>query len=250
MAERIPDREEVEVREKVAVYEVPTDETINRDVLVNRTVERPEINTTTVVNPVDRVRWGPILAGLFAAISTMVVLNVLGLAIGFSAYDAGNLDDNLGLGASIWGTVSTLIAFVVGGWLAARTAATTGYGNGILNGIMVWVVTIPLLLYLLGASVGSLLNLTGGLIATGTEIMAPLSAQLNLPVEEAADEAAAAVPEGDLAEQAAPAAEEALDIAGTTAWGTLLALILGLGAATLGGLIGARPARAYAYPRA
>lgn len=37
--------------------------------------------------PVDRVRWGPILAGTFAALTALAVLNTLGTAIGLSAWD-------------------------------------------------------------------------------------------------------------------------------------------------------------------
>ena len=37
---------------------------------------------TTVVTPVDRVRWGAIFAGLFSALSTLLVLTLLGIGIG------------------------------------------------------------------------------------------------------------------------------------------------------------------------
>jgi hypothetical protein len=37
--------------------------------------------------PTDRVRWGPILAGTFAALTALAVLSTLGTAIGLSAYD-------------------------------------------------------------------------------------------------------------------------------------------------------------------
>jgi hypothetical protein len=206
---------------------------------------------TTVVTPVDRIRWGPILAGLFASLTTLVVLGVLGLAVGLTSYDAGDALSNFGLGAGIWSAISTILAFLVGGWLAARTAATRGRNNGVLNGAMVWVVAIPLMLYLLSSGLGSLLNTAGNVAATGAAAMAPAAAEA---VDNAAAPAAQATAQDvGAAAQATVAAvgeqvtperiEDATETASSAAWGTLIALLLGLGAAALGGLLGARHER-------
>lgn len=111
----------------------------------------------SVAAPVDRVRWSSVLAGLFTTLATLIVLAILGLAIGLSSFDAQNLD-NFGIGAGIYGAVSAIIAFLLGGFISARTAAVAGSGNGILNGAMVWIVTIPLIVNLLGSGVGTLLG--------------------------------------------------------------------------------------------
>src|SRR3954449_13459712 len=37
----------------------------------------------------DRVRWGPILAGFLTALTSLLVLNLLGLAVGFTTVNAG-----------------------------------------------------------------------------------------------------------------------------------------------------------------
>src|SRR5215213_1325787 len=88
--------------------------------------------------PTDRIRWGPILAGTFAALTALVVLNTLGSAIGLSAYDPGEDNPrNFALGAGIWGIISMLISFAFGAWLTARSSAVRGAGNGLLNGFMV-----------------------------------------------------------------------------------------------------------------
>ena len=42
--------------------------------------------------PTDRVRWGPILAGTFSALTTLAILSTLGAAIGLSSYDRGQDD--------------------------------------------------------------------------------------------------------------------------------------------------------------
>jgi len=208
----------------------------------------------------DRVRWGAILAGLFAALTTLVVMSVLGLAIGLSSYDAGDPLGNFGLGAGIWGIISALLAFLIGGWVAASTAGARGRGNGLLNGAMVWVVAIPLILYMLGSGLGSLMSTAGNVAATGVSAVAPAAAA----AAPAAGTAAAQTPGAQATVQAAGQgavnavqatasalgdqvnpqnAERVANAAGKTAWGTLAGLVVGLIASALGGLIGARPVR-------
>lgn len=164
----------------------------------------------------DRVRWGPILAGLLAAIATLLVLTVLGLAIGLSAFkpnDAGNA--TVSTAAALWGALSALIAFFVGGWIAGRSAAHTGEPNGLLNGAMVGVAAIVLLLWMIGAGLGNLFGAVGNNLADIANIGANISS-------------------GD----AASAARAAYNDARNSAWGTLAGLVLALGASAFGGWIG------------
>ena len=222
-----------------------------------------------VVTPVDRIRWGPILAGVVTALSSLVILNLLGLAIGLSVYDAGDPASNFGIGAGIWGAVSAIIAFILGGAVAGYAAATGRQGDGMLNGAMVWLVTIPLIVYLLSSGVGSLLSTAGGLVETGASVAAPIVAEtgaeiapdLDAAAVQATAEAAGAAltgPEAQatvdaMVEQAAPEpqqVEEAAETAAPAVWGTLLALLLGLAAAALGGLLGARDRSPVAVQRA
>ncbi len=96
---------------------------------MNRGVADTEVDATIVATPTDRVRWGAIFAGLFAALAVLIVLGVLGLAIGLSSYNAGQPAANFGVGAGIWGAISALIAFAIGGWPRAPPpfrAAPTG----------------------------------------------------------------------------------------------------------------------------
>ncbi|HEY0603379.1 MAG TPA: hypothetical protein VGD58_10730 [Herpetosiphonaceae bacterium] len=203
-----------------------------------------------VVTPTDRVRWGPIIAGIFTALSTLAVLSVLGLAIGASSFDPGDQARNFGIGAGVWGALSALLAFGLGGWTAARTAAVGGRNNGLLNGTMVWVVGIPLLLYLLSSGVGSLLNTAGSIAGTAATVAAPVAGEAaNNPALQATAQAGAQDATGAvqataqaLQNQATDPAnqEAAADAVRNGAWGTLASLLLGLAAAALGGYLGAR----------
>lgn len=226
--------------------------------------------------PLDRVRWASVLAGLFTALVSIIVLTVLGVAIGLSTVDANNLN-NLGLGAGIYGAVAAIISFALGGYMAARTAAVTGRGNGSLNGFMVWVVAIPLIVNLLGAGVGSLLgtatNVAASAANTAAQVAAPIvataaQATLQSPAGTAVNSASgvqattvpgtqATVAPGvqGVATQVSNAVDQAQtqlqnvtpqDVqnaarnASGTAWGVLAALILSGLAAALGGLVGWR----------
>src|ERR1051325_717058 len=115
---------------------------------------------TAVITPTDRVRWGPIIAGLFAALSLLALLSVLGVAIGLSAYDPGDDPRRFGVGAGFWGGISMLVAFFFGGWLTARSAAIRGTNNGLLNGALVWAVAVPLMAYLLTAGAARVADTT------------------------------------------------------------------------------------------
>jgi hypothetical protein len=199
--------------------------------------------STAITTPTDRVRWGPIFAGLFAALSALLVLSVLGIAVGLTAYDPnqGDAARNFGIGAGVWAAVSALIAFFIGGFLAARTAAVRGHNNGGLNGAMVWVVAIPLLLYMVG---GGLARVVGGAAQTATQAAAQVASRQNpQDLSDQAQQAGVRMTQQvqQKAEQVTPQdVEQVKGKARNSAWGVLVSLLLGLGAATVGGLVGAR----------
>jgi hypothetical protein len=194
---------------------------------------------TTIVTPFDRVRWGPILGGLFAALSTLALLSVLGVAIGLSAWDPGDNTRNYQVGAGIWSIVSAIIAFFVGGWLAARSAAAAGERNGVMNGALVWAVAIPLLIFMLG---GGMASMAGSVLNNGNRVVyvdrqsdfdraRPAAGQMD---------ATSSVQSPSNAANNLPATEEDARTAAKGAWWTLVSLVLGLCAAGAGGYFGAR----------
>jgi hypothetical protein len=199
--------------------------------------------TTAVATPTDRVRWGPIIAGLFAALSTLAVLTVLGIAVAGSAYDPGDSARAFGIGAGIWSAVSALIAFFIGGWLASRTAAVRSEGSGVLNGAMVWVVAIPLMLYVVMGGIGSLFKTAGSAVATGTQAAAAASNRVSDDQAQTASAKMQATTQqlGDRVQQQVSNPDNQREAAHTTAkgaWGTLVSLLLGLAAAAFGGHVG------------
>jgi len=213
------------------VYEQP--DTDHDVVQINET---PDIVVENRVEaPIDRVRWGAILAGLFAALSTLALLSLFGLAIGASTFDANDRVQNYGLGAGIWGGVSALLAFLLGGWVAAKTAAVRGERNGLLNGAMVWAVAVPLLLYLLTSGAGSLLGTAANAGAQAAGVAAATAAGQGIDPAASAQQSV----QGLQNQVSAQDAEQIADTTARTAWGTLGSLLMGLGAAAMGGYLGA-----------
>ena len=63
----------------------------------------------------DRVRWGPIAAGLLTALSALIMLGVLGVAIGLTTIDSnpasgqGGVPADAGRNAAIWAAISGIM---------------------------------------------------------------------------------------------------------------------------------------------
>lgn len=187
-----------------------------------------------VVTPTDRVRWGPILAGLFTALACLIIHGVLGAAIAGSAYDPGDNARSFGIGAGIWGIISVLISFALGGWVAARSAAVRGHNNGLLNGAMVWAVAIPVLAYVLAGGASRVAQTLVGAAGDAAQATAQATTETVNTDEMNADAQQA------MAEVTPEQKERTADATARTAWSTLVALLLGLAAAAAGGYLGAR----------
>jgi hypothetical protein len=190
--------------------------------------------TESVVSPVvdyhDRVRWGPILAGIVIAIGTQLVLSALGIAIGATAGAGGADAGNVGLGVGIWSIISLLISLFLGSWVMASTCGPMNSKTALLNGAILWATTL---------AVGSWLLASGVSGAFG--ILASNSGEILNQIQE---------PGGAQLPQNAPNVDpqQAQQIASNTAragWSFLIGSLLGLAAALIGATAGARKPRAY-----
>lgn len=93
------------------------------------------------------------LAGMVAALGTLVVLSGLAAGVGTIGYQSGLDDtDDLSLGGFIAGMVVLFLAFLVGGWVAGRMARYDGGRNGLVAAL--WFVLLVAGLAALGAWAG------------------------------------------------------------------------------------------------
>jgi hypothetical protein len=177
----------------------------------------------------DRVRWGPIWAGFFTAMTTMLLLGLLGLAGGLTTVNAGTAaatggpPAQTGAAAGIWGAVSAIIAFFLGGMVAAWTAAVFDRKWGMWNGLMVFLFGLPIMLWLATQGLSSVL---------GTVANYGLSFNPGAVQNAAGQAQGAAANSANVAQAAAQLRNGA--------WMALVGALLGLIAAGLGGIVGTR----------
>jgi hypothetical protein len=207
---------------------------------------RPVTETAAVVPAVadyhDRVRWGPIIAGLAVALVTQLILSALGAAVAASGIANSGAPRTNAPGAlqgvGIWTVISLLISLFIGAWVMARACGPMNRNTALLNGAILWATTLALSAWLLASGV------------TGA---------FGLAVNAAASAAGAALPQTGLPTtppqpQAGLNAQQAREVAAGTAtagWSFVIGSLLGLVASLIGAAVGARSPRttqAYAEP--
>jgi hypothetical protein len=124
-------------------------------------VNRPNITDPAVVPAAvdyhDRVRWGPIIAGLVVAISSQLVLSALGAAIGLSSIAGSGAPrsnaGDVGTAVGIWSIISLFISLFIGSWVMARCCGPMNRSTAMLNGAVLWATTLALSAWLLASGV-------------------------------------------------------------------------------------------------
>jgi hypothetical protein len=124
-----------------------------------------------------RVRWGGVTSGWVIALGTILLLTALGLAIGITAIGDPRAADRetasgLGIGAGLWGAITLLIAYFLGGLMATRVTDRPDRGGALMHGALVWTLTSVFLIWLLGQGISlgtsSLFGALSGLTHTAT----------------------------------------------------------------------------------
>ncbi len=117
--------------------------------------------------PRKGVSWRAILAGVVTILSVMLILNLLGIAIGLGSIEPteeSNPLSGLGTGTLIWWILSNLIALFLGGFVAARVGVSFSNKSGIIQGIMTWALYTIISAWLLTSTIGSIISGVGNLV--------------------------------------------------------------------------------------
>jgi hypothetical protein len=161
------------------------------------------------------VQWGAVVGGVVVALIVHILLNMIGAGIGAVSMDAPTEGQAqaLGWGAFGWWSISGIIAAFVGGWSAGAFSSAIGSTNGGLHGFLSWAVT-------------TILVVIGAAIATGTAaaVIGAMFAPLPTAVTERPQETS----------EAAQTAFALFSLA------SVVALLIGAVAATLGARLAAR----------
>lgn len=197
--------------------------------LGDRIVE-PAVNKT-VVDYHDRVRWGPIFAGIVVSIAAQLLLSALGMAVGLTAGATGTNADLVGTSVSIWSIISLLIALFLGSWVTASTCGPMNNKTALLHGLILWATTLAISAWLLASGVSGAF---GVVVANTGEVLNQVRQPGGVELPNQTPNLSAAEAQ-NLAEYSAKAA-----------WSFLFGSLLGLVAALIGATVGARKPRTVA----
>ena len=169
-------------------------------------VERDRIGVHNEAQTIrrDRIRWGPVWAGVVTAVGTYLFLMLALIALGVVDLSEGASGDAIASG------IAALVAFFIGGVTTGATSMWQGADDGVLHGIVMWFAALVALV-VLGA--------VGGGVALGALDTSDTFDQFS------ADEVDTQQANEDAEEAAAKA---------------LFGLALALGAAAAGGAAGAK----------
>jgi hypothetical protein len=158
----------------------------------------------------DNVRWGPVLAGAASAFGVTVILSVLGLAIGSSAFKPGTDVTDWTSSAGIWGIITVVVAFFVAGFVAGRTAALWSAMQAGINGFVAGAAYLTALVIFGAATGANFLGFLGSNVNSIANVGSGATTTLNNNYNTVKD----------------------------AAWGTFLVLAVGMVLATVAGVIG------------
>lgn len=210
----------------------------------DRPISTMSDRTATVVSSDyhDRVRWGPIFAGLAIALSTQLVLSAIGAAIGSnniagSGSPRSDVGD-AGRAVGVWSIISLLISLFIGGWMTTRTCGPMNRSTALLNGAILWATTLAVSAWLLSSGVSGAFGVVG---ANAGEI-------INQAQQNGANVPAITQQNGANVPAITPnvTAQQTRDIASNVSkvgWSFSLGSLLGLAAALAGSASGARTPR-------
>ena len=210
----------------------------------DRPISTMSDRTATVVSSDyhDRVRWGPIFAGLAIALSTQLVLSAIGAAIGSnniagSGSPRSDVGD-AGRAVGVWSIISLLISLFIGGWMTTRTCGPMNRSTALLNGAILWATTLAVSAWLLSSGVSGAFGVVG---ANAGEI-------INQAQQNGANVPAITQQNGANVPAITPnvTAQQTRDIASNVSkvgWSFSLGSLLGLAAALAGSASGTRTPR-------
>lgn len=85
----------------------------------------------------SRVSWGAIFAGAATALTTYLILTMLGMALGLTI-SPRVADQQLGIGALVWAAVTLILCLFLGGWVSSQLTVGENRTEAAFYGLLVW----------------------------------------------------------------------------------------------------------------
>lgn len=119
--------------------------------------------------PKKSISWRAIFGGIVTVFAILLVLNLIGIAIGFSTIEPTeeeNALSGIGIGAVIWWIVSNLIAIFIGARVASRAGVSFTDKGGIMQGFLTWALYCLLSYFFITSALGKIISGVGNVIST------------------------------------------------------------------------------------
>lgn len=197
----------------------------------------------------SRIAWGAILAGAVLALSTYLLLTLVGTALGLSIH--GRVSDRgLAAGAVGWAIVVTAWSLFVGGFIASLFTTGENKFEGAVYGVIVWAVVFAMIVALLAVGVRAGFGAMVGVANTAGNVAGANGNWEDLARRNGATDDDIARARSDMANAPAsvrdavnnPATRQAAEEHATrAAWYSVLGTALSMLAAGIGGYVGSGP---------
>lgn len=136
-----------------------------------------DIRSTTVAAAAPamlvRVSWGAVIAGAVIALAVLMVLNLIGLAMGLYAVDPASRDLGAGGAATltgIWWAVSALLALFIGGWVSSKLAGNPDPLVSGIHGAAVWAAATLLAIFAVSSAMSAAFTGAAGMVGRAAQV--------------------------------------------------------------------------------
>jgi hypothetical protein len=203
--------------------------------MVDPTPLRPE----DVLPVRSRISWGAIFAGVFTALSLLVLLTLLGTALGLTWSEHPTGGQYLASGAAIWAAITGLLSLFVGGFVTSQFTVGENKAEAVLYGVILWGLMFACVA---GISFAGARFAVGGVLGTANVVTNAAGGNW----EQAARDAGITQDQINQMRARMPAvvpvdANASRDAATRAAWWSLLGAVLSMIAAICGTLAGSGP---------
>jgi len=185
---------------------------------------------------ISRINWGAITGGTLLGIFSQILLGLLGLAIGITAFHPGQaITAGMSVGAGIYIVAITIVSVYIGAFAAGRFAGFVSRYDGLFHGVTTLALLTVISLFTISAGIGTFVggSLSYGLNAARFQQSQQIAFS-NYPVQVYTTGAAASLsPKQRLYFQ-----QQADRVAAGTIWLAFITAFLSLIAAAFGGVMG------------
>jgi hypothetical protein len=200
---------------------------------------RPE-DTTSVGT---RISWGAVLAGVVVALAVYLLLTTLAAAIGFTVNVRDLNPKALLSGALVWAILTMALAMFAGGWTTSQLTAGETKCESMVHGLILWGTVVAAMMWMAASGVGSGFTAMMRVSYAAAETSEGEPAWVAVARRAGVSEEQIAKTRTGLEDPNSEERKTARQGAALVSWGTLLGMLLSMGAAIAGAFAGAGPGR-------